>query len=99
MRLCEVDDVDIIADARAVVGCVIVPEDVQLVELPACDLRNVGQKVVRDALRVLADQPRRVCAERVEVAQDGDAPLGIRDPNVLQDALDHQLGLAVGIGR
>ena len=38
-------------------------------------------------------------ADRVEIAQQRGVPVGIGLVKILQDMLDHQLGLAVRIGR
>ena len=53
----EVDNVDVIAHARAVVGVVVIAEDAQMVAAADGDLRNERHEVVGDALRVLADEP------------------------------------------
>ena len=68
--------------------------------LPAAhgDLRHVGHEVVGDALGVLADHARGVRAHRVEVPQEGAAPVRVGGADVLDDLLHEVLGLAVGVG-
>ena len=67
------------------------------------DLGDVGHQVVRDPLRVFPHVARRVGADRVEVAQQGNAPLRLGFLQVGQDLLYHQLAFAVralrGAGR
>jgi hypothetical protein len=57
----------------------------------------IGQQVVRDAGRVLADRAGPVGADRVEVAQQRDPPARLGRGDVAQDLLDHHLGPAVGL--
>ena len=95
----EVDDVDVVADAGAVGGVVVVAEDLQL--LPAADghLGDERHQVVRDALRVLTDAPGPVGAHGVEVAQEADRPAVVGGGDVGEHLLDHQLRAAVRVGR
>ena len=75
VALGKIDDVDVVAHAGAV-GRVVVAADAPA-DVGAStdgDLRDVGHQVVRHAARVLADQSALVRADRVEVAQAGDAP-------------------------
>jgi len=65
---------DVVADARAI-GCVPVTAKYAELRTPAnSHLCDEGQKVVWDALRVLANAPRLVGPDRVEVSQDEDVP-------------------------
>ena len=94
----QVDDVDVVAHAGAVRGGVVVAEHPQPRQLPDRDLRDEGQQVVRDAVRVLADPAAGVRAHRVEVAQDRDVPRRAERYQVAEDLLDHQLRPAVRVG-
>ena len=98
MPLGEVDDVDVVAHAGAVGGRVIVAVDREALELAGGHLGDIGEEVIRDAVRVLADEAALVGADGVEVAQQRDAPVLVRHPEVAEDVLDHQLGRAVGVG-
>ena len=94
----EVDHVDVVAHAGAVVRLVVVAVDGQVLELAGRHLRDVGQEVVGDAVGVLAEQAAFVRADGVEVAQQRDAPRGIGLPQIGEDLLDIELGGAVGVG-
>ncbi len=94
----QVDDVDVVADAGAVGGVVVVVEDAQLLKLADGDLGDVGHQVVGDAGGVLAHGAALVGADGVEVAQQHDAHVGVGPLHVGQDVLDLALGAAVGVG-
>ena len=67
-------DVDVVADAGAVGGGIVVPKHGEMWSLAHRHLLDVRHQVVRDPLRVLADLARLVRAHRVEVAQQDDIP-------------------------
>ncbi len=94
----EVDDVDVVADPRAVVGVVVAAEDAEAVAFTDGGLGNEGHEVVGDAVGVFADGARLVGADGVKIAQQGNAPRLVRDGEVPQDLLDEELRLAVGVG-
>ena len=99
----EVHHVDIIAYAGAILGRVVVTKHGQRVATTNGDLGDVRHQVVWDPLRVFPHVARRVGADRVEVAQQGNAPLRLGFLQVGQDLLYHQLAFAVralrGAGR
>ena len=95
----EVLDVDVVAHAGAVGGRVVVAEDPEAVEPADRDLGEVGHEVVRDVGRVLAERPRGVRTDRVEVAQQRHPPRRVGERDVAQHLLLHHLGPAVGVGR
>ena len=64
----QVNHMDVIAYARTVVCIVVIAEYTELLQFADGNLCNVWHQVVRDALRVLADQSALVCADRVEVS-------------------------------
>ena len=99
VALREVNDVDIVAHARSVGGGIVVPEHADLRQLADRHFGDVRGEVVGDALRILADQPARVRAHGVEVAQQGDRPAGVGDIQVAQDLFLHIFGGAVRVGR
>ena len=94
---------DIIAYAGAIFSRVVVTKDGQRVATANGDLGNVRHQVVRDPLRVFPHVARRMGANRVEVTQQGNAPLWLGFLQVSQDLLHHQLAFAVralrGAGR
>ena len=99
VRLGKINHVDIVPHTRAVRRVVIVAVNLQEGQLPRRNLCNIGQQVVRNAARILADQPALVRADGVEIPQDGNAPVLVREPDILEDALDHELRFAIGVGR
>ena len=98
MRPRQIYHVDIVADTGAVMGLVIIPVDVQIRALALRHLRDVGEQVVGNPLRILADEPRRMRADRVEVPQERNTPRGIRPVQIAQNALNHLFGLTVWVG-
>ena len=93
----QVDHMDVVAHARAVRRVVVVAEHAHALKLAHGNLRHVGQQVVRDALRVLADKAALVRADGVEVAQQHDVPLVVADVQVGEHLLKHALRPAVGV--
>ena len=94
----KVDDVDVVADAGAVGGGVVVAKDVDAREDADGDLGDEGHEVVGDAVGVLADEAAGVGADGVEVAEEDDGGVAVGDADVAEDLLDEELGLAVGVG-
>ena len=90
---------DIISDARAVRCRIIVAEHADFLQLPACDLRHVGHQIVGDPLRILADPSRRMRSHRVEITQQRNIPRVVRAVKIFQNALLHELGRPIGVGR
>ena len=82
VALGEVHDVDVVAHGRAVGRRVVAAKDAQKVALPERDLLHVRHQVVGDADGVLAQVAARVRADRVEVAQQQDAPALVRRRDV-----------------
>ena len=74
MPLRKIDDVDVVAYARAVGGVVVIAEHLESFEPADGDLGDVGDEVVRDPIRVFADETGLVGTDRVEVAQEDDVP-------------------------
>ena len=92
-------DVDVVADAGAVGGGIVVPEHGEMWSLAHRHLLDVRHQVVRDPLRVLADLARLVRAHRVEVPQQDDVPRRVGLVDVLEDVLDEELRPPVRVGR
>src|SRR3546814_10320969 len=83
---------DIIAHAGAVGCIVIVAEHRQFAQPSGGDAADEGHQIVRNAVRILADQSAVVRAHGVEIAKDRDAPLWIGGGDVGEHLLDNQLG-------
>ena len=98
VSLGQIHHVDVVADTRAVGGIVVVAEDVEEGTAARSHLGDVGEQVIGDALGILTHETRLVGAHGVEVAQDAHRPVGGGLVDVGQNALDHLLGLAVGVG-
>ena len=94
----EVADVDVVADAGAVGGVVVVAEDAQLGAFADGHLGDVGHQVVGDAVGVLPYPAAGVRADGVEVSQEDDVPFGVGLLDVHEDLFEHALGPAVGVG-
>ena len=60
---------DVVPDAGAVRSLIVISENPEMVKLPDRNLGDVGHQVVRDAVRVLADEAALAGAYRVEVAE------------------------------
>ncbi len=94
----QIHDVNVVAHAGAVRGCVVIPEHVQMRAEADCHLRHEGHEVVRRALRIFTDQSARVRADRIEVAENPDAPRGIASLQIPQHLFHGQFRVSVGIG-
>ena len=103
MGVCQVGDVDVIADAGAVVGGVVVAEDfdgVATAEGHVEDERDqvgfglVGLTLLDDAASLAAGFG---CSGYVEVAQRGRAQ-AVDPVEPVKDVFDEELGFAVGVG-
>ena len=94
----QVNHMDIVPHAGAVVGVVIVAEHVQILPPAHRHLGDEGHQVVGDAPGILADQAAGMGADGVEVAQQDDGPVLVGLGGVPQDLLGHIFGPAIGIG-
>ena len=97
MTLCEIYDMDIVANAGSVLGLIVIAEDTEADQLSDCNLGDVRKQVIRHTLRVLSHASGFVCADRVKVAEQHDIPVRIRGVEVGQNLFEHRLGSAVGI--
>ena len=97
MCLSEVNDVDIVADACAVVSGIVVSENMKFFELTDSCLAYVRKEVVRDTLGVLTDKSRLVCSDGVEITEDRNALKLTCVADVLEHSFDNKLGLAIGV--
>ena len=95
MALGQVDDVDVVADARPVPRRVVCPVDLEHGSVPERHRLDPRHEVVEHHL-VLADLSARVRADRVEISEQDDVPLGVARGKVPEDILDDQLGATVG---
>ena len=77
MTFREVYYMDVITEAGAVLGFVVITEDVEFRELASGNLHDIGHEVVWDAVRVFAEKTGVVVADRVKVAESDDLELGV----------------------
>ena len=95
--LCQIDNVDVVADPRSVRGIVLIAVNAQIRELPEQGAGDVGGKVVWGLLTaVLADEPGGMCADGVEVAQRGKAEVVALPREIMQEQLDLRVVQIVG---
>ena len=94
----QVYHMDVVPDAGAVGGGVVIAVDMELFQLAHGHLSDVGHQVVGDAVGVLADEAAFMGTDGVEVPQQGHVQRGVRFAVVREDALNEQLGGAVGVG-
>ena len=98
MALGQIHNMDIVSDAGAVMGVIVIAVDAQ--EFPAADgnLGDVRHQVVWDTTGIFTDAAGIVSTDGVEVAQQDDGPLRICSRHTGQDLLGHVLGPAVRVG-
>ena len=94
-----VADVDVIPDAGAVGGVVVIPVDFEAGQFPQGHLGNIREQVVGDAVGVLPQQPGGVGAYGVEIPHQGNPPAAVRSCQIGENLLDVHLGHPVGVGR
>ena len=78
----EVDDVDVVTDARAIRGIIVVTEDTQLLADPRSRLSEVGDEVLRDTQRDLPEERRGMSTDRIEEPQADDLEVGSSEDHV-----------------
>ena len=99
MAFGKVDNVDIVADTCAVGCIVVIAEDMDHLELAGSNLCHIGQEVIGNTLGIFTDETADMSTDRIEIAEQHDAPLIISTPDIGQDALLHRFCLSIGIGR
>src|SRR5215469_1820006 len=95
----KVNDMDEVTDAGAIRSIVVVAPDLQLLLSSNRHLRDKWQEVVRNANRVFSDEPAFMRANRIEVAQNADPPLGVGCVNVLQHLFEEEFCSTIWICR
>ena len=94
----QVHHVDVIPDAGAVGGGIVIAENMELLQPPGGHAGHVGQQVVGNALGQLTDEAGGVGADGVEVAQQHHRQLRVGGGLIPEDLLDHVFRPAVGVG-
>ena len=89
---------NIVADTGSVVSRIIVAEYAETFQFADCHLCNIGHQIVWNTVRILTDQSAFMCADRIEITQESNAPLVVGCVYIPQDLFNHQFGASVGIG-
>ena len=83
MAKSQVNNMDIVSYACAVVGRIIVAEYAKLRKLAHCHLLDIGHKVVGDTVGVFAKLAALVSADGIEVSEKCHASLIVRLADIL----------------
>ena len=97
MSLGKVHDMDIVTHTGAVDRRIVVAPDTQVFQRAVCHPGNIRHQVVRNAVGHFPNQSGRMCADRIEIPKQHDAPLRIRRADIFQNHLIHQFCGAIGI--
>ena len=98
MTRSQVDNMNVITHACSIGRLVVVTPNVQVLATTHGNLRHVGQQVVGNTFGVFANQPTLVCANRIEITQDGNAPSRVGRMVCPQHVFNNQLGVPIGVG-
>ena len=74
---------DVVAEAGAVVGGIIIAEDIELRKFVAGDFHDVGHEVIRYTIGVFAEQTGLVITDGIEIAKSDDMKLRVGDGEIL----------------
>ena len=94
----QVYHMDVVTDASAIRGIVIITEDTQTLQFADGNLCHVRQKIVGDSFGIFADQAALVGTDGIEVTQQNHVPLRICSVQVHQNLFQHPFGPAIRIG-
>ena len=99
VALGKVGYMDIVAHTCAIVGIIVIPENLQLVQPANRHAGNIGHEVVRNPHRVFTNLARFMRTNRVEVSQKHRPFCRVGCGPVADDLLDKELGPAIGVCR
>ena len=94
----KVANVDVVANARAIWGVVVVTKDVNSFALTHSNLSHIRYQVIWNTCRIFSDEARLVSANRIEVSKQDNVPLWICGVNIGQNLLNHPLSPAIRVG-
>ena len=98
MAFCQIHDMEVIADAGAVVGGPVAAKDLEFIAASDGDLGDERKEVIGDAEGVFSDLTAGMGAYGVEVAEAGDAPgVGCAFVQIREHLLNGGFGKAVRI--
>ena len=95
----QIHNVNIVTHSGSVWGVVVISIHRQPVPAPLRDFGDVGNKIIRYTLRLLANTARRMSANRIEIAQIDSRKCGIGAAPILDHLFDNSLGMTIGVGR
>ena len=98
MSLCQINDMDVVTHARAVVRGVVVTPDIEIFAPPHSHLRHIGHQVVGNALWVFADQAAFVRTNGIEIAQYGNTPVWLSAIHIPQHVFNNKFAAPIWIG-
>lgn len=97
VSLCQVNNMDVVTDARAIWRVVIRSKNTEMWQMTGRNLLDVWQQVVWNVTGILADLSSWMSANWVEVPQGNHLDLWIGNCIILHHLLDHGLSLSVWI--
>ena len=97
MSVGKINNVNVITHTRTVGSIVIVSENREALKLTAGNLGNIRKKIVRNSLRIFADQAALMRTDRIEITQYGYAPLRIGNADICENTLDNQFRFSVRV--
>lgn len=83
----EIDYMNVISNARSILGRVVVTPHIQAFPSTHCNLTDKREQVVRDTLGIFSDQTAGMCAHWIEISQDTDPPGNIAPVKISQHLL------------
>ncbi len=85
----QIHDVDIITNAGAVGGWIVIAVHRHGFQLTNRNLGDVRHQVIGDTVGILTNSTRWMGADWVEIAQAGNAEIGLRAGEIGQNLFDH----------
>ena len=83
-------------DASTIVRIIVIPKYAEAFQLSNSHLGDIGEKIVWDSLDFL-QSARFYAPDGVKITKEYDIPFRARNMEVLQDLLQHQFYLSIGI--
>ena len=96
MCLCKVDNINIVAYARAVRRIVVVAENRKLLTDAHSRLCDIGNQIVRHTIGQFAYQGRRMGTDRIEISQDNALQRSTAVDIIIDDLLVDFLRITIG---
>ncbi len=91
MTFCKIDNMDIITDTCSVRCRIIIAEYGQMTADTRRHLRDIWHQIVRDSVRIFADQARFMRTDRIKITQQNHRQFRISFDGILKNLLIHKL--------